>query len=162
MDKDSAAAGLERYLEAQDPVFSRVVDELRRGRKSSHWMWFIFPQIKGLGRSPMSERFAIRCLEEARAYARHPVLGTRLRLVAFRASLPGQQRGPGTFRPRARQILCGRARPAYPRATSRDIAIDGANIADRERQFDLGQARGLPSREVSECNSFPSVSIGRS
>jgi uncharacterized protein (DUF1810 family) len=81
MDKDSAAAGLERYLEAQDPVFSRVVDELRRGRKSSHWMWFIFPQIKGLGRSPMAERFAIQSLEEARAYARHPVLGTRLCLA---------------------------------------------------------------------------------
>ncbi len=72
---------LERYLEAQEPVFGQVLDELRRGRKTSHWMWFIFPQIKGLGRSATAEHFAIGSLEEARAYAQHPVLGPRLTLV---------------------------------------------------------------------------------
>jgi uncharacterized protein (DUF1810 family) len=72
---------LERYLEAQEPVFERVLDELRAGLKCTHWMWFIFPQIKGLGRSATADHFAIRSLDEARAYADHPVLGARLRLA---------------------------------------------------------------------------------
>lgn len=80
MDKGSADR-LDRFLEAQEPVFDRVVDELRRGRKTSHWMWFIFPQIKGLGRSAAAEYFGLGSLDEARAYAAHPVLGPRLRLV---------------------------------------------------------------------------------
>ena len=70
---------LERYVEAQDGVYGQVLQELRRGEKRSHWMWFIFPQIRGLGRSPMAERFAIGSAEEARAYLGHPVLGARLR-----------------------------------------------------------------------------------
>jgi uncharacterized protein (DUF1810 family) len=80
MDK-GAADGLERYLDAQGPVFDRVLEELRSGCKTSHWMWFIFPQIKGLGRSATAEHFGLRSLDEARAYADHPVLGPRLRLV---------------------------------------------------------------------------------
>jgi uncharacterized protein (DUF1810 family) len=70
---------LERFVEAQDGVYERVCEELRGGEKRSHWMWFIFPQIRGLGRSPMAERFAIGSLEEARAYLAHSVLGARLR-----------------------------------------------------------------------------------
>jgi uncharacterized protein (DUF1810 family) len=70
---------LRRFEEAQEGVYARVCEELRAGEKRSHWMWFIFPQIRGLGRSPMAERFAIGSLEEARAYLRHPVLGGRLR-----------------------------------------------------------------------------------
>jgi uncharacterized protein (DUF1810 family) len=70
---------LERFVEAQDGVYESVCEELRRGEKRSHWMWFIFPQIRGLGRSPMAERFAIGSLEEARAYLGHEVLGARLR-----------------------------------------------------------------------------------
>jgi uncharacterized protein (DUF1810 family) len=70
---------LQRFVEAQDPVFDSVCAELRAGRKSSHWMWFIFPQLKGLGRSASAERFAIPSLAEAEAYLRHPVLGARLR-----------------------------------------------------------------------------------
>lgn len=70
---------LERFVEAQDGVYERVCEELRQGEKRSHWMWFIFPQIRGLGRSPMAERFAIGSLDEARAYLGHPVLGARLR-----------------------------------------------------------------------------------
>ena len=69
---------LQRFVEAQDPVYERVLAELRRGRKTSHWMWFVFPQISGLGVSGMSRRFAISSLAEARAYFRHPVLGPRL------------------------------------------------------------------------------------
>ena len=70
---------LQRFVDAQAPVYDRVVEELKRGRKESHWMWFIFPQAAGLGRSAMSERYAIRSAEEARAYLAHPVLGPRLR-----------------------------------------------------------------------------------
>jgi uncharacterized protein (DUF1810 family) len=70
---------LGRFVEAQDGVYERVCEELRSGEKRSHWMWFIFPQIRGLGRSPMAERFAIGSLDEARAYLAHSVLGARLR-----------------------------------------------------------------------------------
>ncbi|MCI0996976.1 DUF1810 family protein [Pseudomonas corrugata] len=69
---------LSRFVEAQGPVFNRVMDELRSGRKTSHWMWFIFPQLRGLGRSDMAARFAISGVAEARAYLQHEVLGPRL------------------------------------------------------------------------------------
>lgn len=70
---------LERFIAAQAPVYPRVVSELRAGRKQSHWMWFIFPQIAGLGHSAMAQRYAIGSRAEAVAYLDHPVLGPRLR-----------------------------------------------------------------------------------
>jgi uncharacterized protein (DUF1810 family) len=72
--------GLERFVAAQDAggAFDQAVAELRAGRKVSHWMWFVFPQIAGLGRSAMARQFAISSLDEAQAYLRHPVLGPRL------------------------------------------------------------------------------------
>jgi len=70
---------LQRFLTAQDPVYAQVLGELRAGEKLSHWMWFIFPQIQGLGRSAMAKRYAIASMAEARAYLDHPVLGQRLR-----------------------------------------------------------------------------------
>jgi uncharacterized protein (DUF1810 family) len=70
---------LERFVVAQGPVFDRVAAELKQGRKTSHWMWFVFPQIVGLGFSAMSRRYAISSLDEARAYLAHPMLGSRLR-----------------------------------------------------------------------------------
>ena len=73
---------LDRFMEAQAPVYATVVAELERGRKSSHWMWFVFPQVAGLGRSEMSRRYAIESLQEARDYLAHPVLGPRLRECA--------------------------------------------------------------------------------
>src|SRR5215208_5955589 len=75
---------LERFDEAQDSLgtYDRAADELRRGRKTGHWMWFVFPQIAGLGRSGMTRRYAISSLDEAKAYLEHPVLGARLREVA--------------------------------------------------------------------------------
>lgn len=77
---------LSRFVHAQDPVYADVLDELRQGRKQTHWMWFIFPQFKGIGHSATAKSFAINSLDEARAYLRHPVLGPRLiecaRLVA--------------------------------------------------------------------------------
>jgi uncharacterized protein (DUF1810 family) len=71
---------LERFVRAQDSgaTYQRAADELRRGRKSSHWMWFVFPQITGLGRSPTAQLYAISSLDEAMAYLAHPVLGPRL------------------------------------------------------------------------------------
>ena len=73
---------LGRFLLEQEVVFDHVLDELRRGRKETHWIWFIFPQIAGLGFSGMSERFAIGSLDEARAYLADPILGARLRECA--------------------------------------------------------------------------------
>jgi uncharacterized protein (DUF1810 family) len=70
---------LERFVEAQAPVYDQALRELRAGRKQSHWMWFVFPQIAGLGHSAMAQTYAIQSLEEARAYLVHPVLGPRLR-----------------------------------------------------------------------------------
>ena len=70
---------LERFVDAQHPVYEQVRSELREGRKRSHWMWFVFPQIEGLGNSVLARRFAISCLAEAEAYLKHPLLGPRLR-----------------------------------------------------------------------------------
>jgi uncharacterized protein (DUF1810 family) len=73
---------LDRFLDAQDRVWPDVLAELRAGRKTSHWMWFVFPQIAGLGTSPTSVHYAIADADEARAYLEHPVLGDRLRECA--------------------------------------------------------------------------------
>lgn len=70
---------LSRFLDAQAGVYDGVLAELRQGRKTGHWIWFIFPQIAGLGRSSTSQHYAIRTLDEAQAYLAHPVLGARLR-----------------------------------------------------------------------------------
>ena len=69
---------LQRFIEAQDQVYEIALEELRAGDKRSHWMWYIFPQIKGLGRSFMSQKFAIESLEEAKSYLAHTILGYRL------------------------------------------------------------------------------------
>jgi uncharacterized protein (DUF1810 family) len=79
MESASDPFDLQRFVDAQAEVYSAVLDELRAGRKRSHWIWFIFPQIAGLGSSSMAARFAITCLDEARAYLRHDLLGPRLR-----------------------------------------------------------------------------------
>jgi uncharacterized protein (DUF1810 family) len=73
---------LQRFVDAQASVYDEVRRELRAGRKESHWIWFVFPQISGLGQSPMSVRFAISSLAEATAYLAHPILGPRLRECA--------------------------------------------------------------------------------
>ena len=72
--------GLRRFVDAQEDaaIYARALEELRAGRKRSHWVWFVFPQIAGLGQSPVSRRYAICSRDEARAYLRHPVLGPRL------------------------------------------------------------------------------------
>jgi len=69
---------LNRFLEAQEPIYGLALSELRSGRKRSHWMWFVFPQLAGLGASPTSRHYAISSIAEAEAYLAHPVLGPRL------------------------------------------------------------------------------------
>jgi len=70
---------LDRFVSAQEGTYARVLTELKRGYKTSHWMWFIFPQVAGLGSSEMSRRYAIESIEEAQAYLAHPLLGARYR-----------------------------------------------------------------------------------
>lgn len=78
-DAKNTTPHLQRFVEAQAFVYEQVGAELRAGRKRTHWMWYVFPQIAGLGASAMAQRFAIASLDEARAYLSHPVLGARLR-----------------------------------------------------------------------------------
>lgn len=80
---------LRRFVDAQENVDERALSEIRSGRKRSHWMWFIFPQMEGLGISSISRRYAIRSVAEARAYLAHPLLGTRL-LESAEAPSPSQ------------------------------------------------------------------------
>ena len=77
--QDKSHYDLERFVKVQEPVFDTALAELRAGRKQSHWMWFVFPQLRGLGRSPMAQHYGINSLAEAVAYLEHPVLGARLR-----------------------------------------------------------------------------------
>lgn len=85
---------LNHFLEAQNPIYDQVLKELRNDRKETHWMWFIFPQLKGLGTSPMSVRYAIEDEKQAKEYWNHPILGIRLRecfaLVESSGKTPGQ------------------------------------------------------------------------
>ena len=76
---DADCFDLERFISAQEATYTRVLTELRRGLKTSHWMWFIFPQVTGLGSSQMSRRYAIGSIEEAQAYLAHPLLSERYR-----------------------------------------------------------------------------------
>jgi uncharacterized protein (DUF1810 family) len=78
MDSADDPFDLTRFVVAQAPVYDTVVEELRSGRKRGHWMWFVFPQLRGLGGSPTAVRYGISSLQEARAYLRHELLGPRL------------------------------------------------------------------------------------
>jgi uncharacterized protein (DUF1810 family) len=82
---------LQRFADAQNPVYDKVCSELRDGRKKSHWMWFVFPQIEGLGSSQMARKFAVSSLAEAAAYLAHPVLGLRLAECARLVNLVGRR-----------------------------------------------------------------------
>jgi uncharacterized protein (DUF1810 family) len=87
----SPAFDLDRFLDAQAGVYDAACAELRAGRKRSHWMWFVFPQLRGLGTSATAHRFGIASLAEARAYLAHPVLGPRLReAYALALAVPGR------------------------------------------------------------------------
>jgi uncharacterized protein (DUF1810 family) len=113
---------LERFVQAQDEhqTYAQAVAELRRGRKTSHWMWFVFPQIAGLGRSPMAQAYAIADLDEARAYLAHPVLGPRLvecaQIVASQQGVTAEQifGGLDAMKLRSSITLFARADPDQP------------------------------------------------
>ena len=111
---------LERFVAEQELVYDRVLAELRQGRKTGHWIWFVFPQIAGLGVSDMSRRFAIASLDEARAYLAHPVLGARLRectgiVLATRGRTADEIFGPlDALKVRSCMTLFHRAAPGEP------------------------------------------------
>jgi uncharacterized protein (DUF1810 family) len=113
---------LERFVTAQDAggTYGRAVEELRRGHKTSHWMWFVFPQIAGLGQSEVSRTFALSSLDEARAYLRHPVLGRRMRecaaIVAASQARTAEEifGGIDTQKLRSSMTLFLRAEPSEP------------------------------------------------
>jgi len=113
---------LERFVSAQDQAdtFATAVGELRAGRKRSHWMWFVFPQVAGLGHSPMSQRYAIASLDEARAYLAHDVLGPRLiecaRILCELAGRTAQDifGGIDAIKLRSSMTLFAHADPANP------------------------------------------------
>jgi uncharacterized protein (DUF1810 family) len=112
--------GLRRFVDAQEPVWHRVRAELERGRKASHWMWFVFPQVAGLGSSPTAQHYAISGLDEARAYLAHPVLGPRLRECAELAAAVEQGGAaevfgyPDDLKLRSSMTLFARAAPDEP------------------------------------------------
>jgi uncharacterized protein (DUF1810 family) len=115
------AIDLERFVAAQDGVYPSIVEELGRGRKVGHWIWFIFPQVAGLGRSAMSEHYAIRSLAEAQAYLAHPILGPRLRECAeLLLSAPADRTaadilgGLDAMKVRSSMTLFARADPSEP------------------------------------------------
>ena len=111
---------LERFVAAQDPVWDRVRAELARGRKVSHWMWFVFPQLAGLGSSSTARAYAVSGLDEAQAYLAHPVLGPRLREAAeLAAAVQGRTASevfgyPDDLKLRSSMTLFARAAPQDP------------------------------------------------
>lgn len=113
-------AGLQRFIDAQENVYDDVVAELARGRKTSHWMWFIFPQLRGLGRSETARYFGIEGPEEATAYAAHPILGERLRACSrLLLDLPDQpirdvMGSPDDMKLRSSMTLFAQVAPAEP------------------------------------------------
>ena len=117
---------LQRFVDAQEPVYDTVLDELRNGAKRSHWIWFVFPQLQGLGRSPTAQHYGISSLDEARAYLAHEVLGPRLReCVRLVAAIEGRSAqqifgSPDDLKVRSSMTL-------FARATEPDVAGRGGS-----------------------------------
>jgi uncharacterized protein (DUF1810 family) len=138
---------LEGFVAAQNPVWAEVEAELAAGRKSTHWMWFVFPQIAGLGRSATAVRFALKDLDAARAYLAHPRLGPRLR-AATRAMLGHAGTAPDAIlghidaqKFRSSMTLFSAADPAEP--LFRDaLSVFFAGIPDPDTLRLLGPSRG--------------------
>jgi len=110
---------LQRFVDAQDGVIDDVLDELHDGRKRSHWMWFVFPQLRGLGHSPVALRYGLASLDEARAYLAHPVLGPRLHectrlAIAARGNLHDLFGTPDDLKFRSCMTLFQQAAPDEP------------------------------------------------
>ncbi len=140
---------LERFVAAQAPVYDAVVGELRRGRKTSHWMWFVFPQLAGLGHSETSRYFAIASLEEARAYLAHPVLGPRLRECAALVLAVPERNAAAVFGPvdalklRSSMTLFLRAEPGE-RLWQQVLDRFYGGVPDRGTDELLGLAQSTP------------------
>ena len=135
---------LERFVAAQNEgIYDHAVESLRRGHKTGHWMWFVFPQIAGLGQSPMSRRFAISSLEEAKAYLRHPVLGARAdRMRGHRSGGPGWDRGADLWWHRRAEVAlvndlvpAGCARRTSIRAGARPVLRRSDRLGDRQARL---------------------------
>lgn len=115
-----ASEGLERFVSAQAGVYETALAEIRNGAKRTHWMWFVFPQLRGLGSSPTAQRYAIRDLAEARAYRAHPLLGPRLLECAeavAESAVPTAERlfgYPDDLKLRSSMTLFHRAAPEDP------------------------------------------------
>jgi len=115
-----AAYDLERFVTAQAPIYETALKELSAGRKQSHWMWFIFPQLRGLGHSAMADRYGLESLEEAKAYLNHPTLGPRLEAaISALSSSPGQSLravfgSPDDLKFRSSMTLFSQAAPEGP------------------------------------------------
>ena len=123
---DDVTSDLERFVSAQDSggTYAQALAELRRGHKTSHWMWFVFPQVAGLGRSSIAQHYAVSGLEEARAYLAHPVLGPRLResceavLAVAEGSADAIFGSVDAMKLRSSVTLFGRADPDEPLFTA--------------------------------------------
>jgi uncharacterized protein (DUF1810 family) len=135
--------GLQRFVDAQEDAanYARALEELRAGRKQGHWIWFVFPQIAGLGQSPMSQAYAIHSLAEARAYLEHPLLGPRLRecceaLLAVDPVLSAEEilGGIDAIKVRSSKTLFARADPSdqlFQAMLARFYASDPDPATDR-------------------------------
>ena len=132
---------LERFVSAQAAVYEQALSELRAGEKRTHWIWFIFPQMKGLGRSPQANHFGIGSLEKAVAYLRHPVLGPRLcqctRLVTLVEGRTIREilGSPDDMKFRSSMTLFGRA--------TVDAALDPTDFNDALKKYFNGEADPL-------------------
>ena len=137
---------LKRFVEAQDRVYAAVLDELGHGRKRTHWMWFVFPQIAGLGHSPMAERYAISGLDEARAYLAHPLLGLRLRQCTELVNAVSGKSAHDIFSSpddvKFRSSMTLFAEAGIGRAGSQSALVPGPGLHSSRRQTDSGT---LPS-----------------
>lgn len=139
------SADLERFVVAQEHVQPSVLDELRAGRKTGHWMWFVFPQLAGLGHSEMARFYALGSLDEARTYLAHPVLGSRLREAAGVVAATTGRTAVEIFGPVDALKLCSsmtlfhRAAPDEP--VFREVLTRFySGVADRETDRLLGLA----------------------
>jgi uncharacterized protein (DUF1810 family) len=141
------AFDLQRFVDAQAPVFETALRELRAGRKQTHWMWFVFPQIEGLGGSPMAVRYALSGVEEAQAYLAHPLLGPRYRACVTAVNLTEGRRAndifgsPDDLKFRSSLTLFLQAEPGQP-AFQRALNTYFGGEAD-SRTLDILAARAV-------------------
>ena len=152
----------EDFIAAQGPVYVEVLRELRAGRKQSHWMWFVFPQLRGLGRSPMAVQFGLADLEAARAYLVHPLLGARLvvcsRILAGLEGLSANRifGSPDEVKLRASMTLFAQAAPVADTPFRAVLAKYFAGVEDPLTLKMLREAGPPPGRKEAAWTPPPS------